>query len=184
MEELNKNNSFNKKNNNKFIIIILISIVTIIALGVIADSMIANNAKNLGKNKDYYEVIGAFDKNEKDNILKKYNLTESEYNDFKELASKVESEIKRNNIASADMYYRKKRDDDLGEAYIVIRGNGTYITIQNDKIETKKYNDTVLILDETVGKYYDEIFLKAKEDTNYNKLIYFDNIEELKEIID
>lgn len=172
-----------KKGKDKFLIIILAIIIAMVAIVFIADMTVTNKVKNMGKNVKYYEQTGEFDELNKEMILKKYKFTENEYSTFKSLASKVESEIKKNNISSADILYRKVRENDLGSEYIVIRGNSIYITISTKETTIDKANDSMFVIQKTVGEYYDEIFAKAKNDTNYNSLIYFNNIENLKELL-
>ena len=56
-----------EKTNNKILIIIGIILLVIVGMGIISNIIVSNNAKYMGKNRDYYESIGAFDKFNKKN---------------------------------------------------------------------------------------------------------------------
>lgn len=127
-------------------------------------------------------------------ILNKYNITESKYKDIKELGSKGEQEIDRQNITDVDIYYSKEGD------FLVLRGNENnskeksnkleppsvginlkYIIVKKDSIKEYDYND-ILDFIGTAGIYYNEGFNNAKQDTNFDNFIYFNNLEELLDI--
>ena len=174
------NNISEIKSNNKLGIILLLIIVGILALIIGSNIIVSNKAENMGKNKDYYEKTGAFNNgNNKDSLLRKYNIDNTEYLTLQSLAGKVESEIKKNNISNADLYYRKSQKDDLGEPYIVVRGNNKYITINVSDTTIEDGNKKNIVLNQTIAEYYDNIFTKAKNDTNYQNLIYFSSLNEL-----
>lgn len=181
-QEVDKEKRINFKEKikeNKIPIIIFLALAIIIGGGLISNFLIENSAKP-SKNINYYEKTGTFDSHadNTNNIIEKYNLTEDESKVLEELFNRAQEEIKENNIINADMYYKK--NNGLGDRYIVIRGNNIYIMVDSDTIEVNKGSDKMLITEETIGEYYDDIFDKAKKDTEYKELIYFDNIEDLK----
>ncbi len=162
---------------NKIIIFIFTLLIFIIGSCIIADHVVSDYAKG-SKNVNYYEQTGKFNNYVKDNnTMNKYNISKDEEKTLKELWGKAQDEIKKNNIISGDMYYRKKSE--LGEEYIVIRGNNIYIEVDSKGTTVKRGNEKMYITNETIAEYYDTIFEKAIKDTNYKKLIYFEDIKDL-----
>lgn len=155
---------------------ILITILLIvIAIGVIVGFFFINNNIN------------------KSNVLNTYNLTETEYNELKILADKLIKKLAEENVENSEIYYSKdgeilvargQNKEELESTGPIDIGNDTYIVVSSDNIEVLEGTEKISFGTETVNSWYGDGFINASEDTEYKEYIFFENLEELENLID
>ena len=129
-----KSNSKVKKKRAPTGIILLLLIIGMIAIIVISNIIVTNNAKNMGKNADYYEATGEFDKFK----IQKMKISQ-------ETANKINDES-FNYDKIQQLLYGSKRDyqeyPSIGYSYNWYDEVGNYITIMfntKDIVVSAKY---------------------------------------------
>ena len=127
-------------------------------------------------------------------LLNKYNITETKYNELKKIGNKTLIEIEKQNMEDTDIYYAKEsnfmivrgstktEETTKGIAPMDLKDNSIYLEVTEDNVKTFKPEDTVA-LTERASTYYTTAFNKAKNDTEHKDFIYFESIDELKDII-
>lgn len=166
--------------NKKKAIIYIIAIIIIIA-GVI---IVVKN-----RDKSNYKLM----------LFNKYNITETKYNELKTIGNKTLQEIEKQNMECFDVYYAKEsnfmvaRGDIKSDKTKKISGSNTigpgniesnyiYLEVTETYIETFKPEDTVAFI-ERASTYFTTSFDNAKNDTMHKDFIYFQSIDELKDLI-
>ena len=111
-------------------------------------------------------------------------------NDADKLIKKIDEE----NIQNVDIYYsksgkmlvcrgNKKKDSESLEPIDI--GNDTYIVNSGGNIKILKGTDSFSEWSgtKTVNSWYGDGFVNAQKDTTYKDYIYFENLEDLKNIV-
>lgn len=156
--------------------VMIIILLIVIAVAVIVGFLFLNNNLN------------------KSNLLNKYDLTETNYDELKLLADKLIKKIDEENIQNVDIYYsksgkmlvcrgNKKKDSESLEPIDI--GNDTYIVNSGGNIKILKGTDSFSEWSgtKTVNSWYGDGFVNAQKDTTYKDYIYFENLEDLKNIV-
>lgn len=156
--------------------VLIIILLIVIAVAVVVGFLFLNNNLN------------------KSNLLNKYDLTETKYNELKLLADKLIKQVDEENIKNVDIYYSKSgnmlvcrgnKKEDLESLEPMAIGNDTYIVNSGGNIKILKGTDPFSEWSgtETVNSWYGGGFVNAKKDTTYKDYIYFENLEDLKNIV-
>ena len=124
----------------------------------------------------------------KSDLLNRYNLTETEYNNLKLLANTAIKNINEEKIESTEVYYSKTGNMLVARGIKNAKGpigvgNYTYIVVSGDNVKVLQGTDAVLFGTETVNSWYGGGFTNAIKDKEYKDYIYFESLEDLQDII-